>query len=247
MANYSSNTTASTIRKIGILNQIMIHKSLDFGLIDDARKMQHFDKDLAWLLHKSTKFDFVAEVKGRTLLVGEGNFSFALSLAKKSQISATKLVATTFEKRRNLSEEATTNVAKLKLKGTMVLYDVDATKLSAVFGSWLFDNIIFQFPHAGSRDAVEGHNPNFILVRDFLVSAKSQLQRGGKVLISAVDTPHYRGAFQFEEAAKIAGFKPPEIYKFDPNAFPKYEHTMTHQNGSALENHNKFSTFIFKI
>lgn len=64
--------------------------------------------------------------------------------------------------------------------------------------------------------------------------------------ISVVDSPHYRGAFQFEEAAKIAGFKPPEIYKFDPNTFPEYEHTMTHQTGSALENHNKFSTFIFK-
>ncbi|MEQ1790562.1 MAG: class I SAM-dependent methyltransferase [Rickettsiales bacterium] len=248
MANYSSNTTSSTIRKLGVLNQIMICKSLDFGLVHDARKMHHFDKYLAWLLHKSTKFDFVAEVsKGRTLLVGEGNFSFALNLAKKPQISANKLVATTFETENNLSEEALANVAKLKITGAMVLYGVDATKLHSVFGSWLFDNIIFQFPHVGSRDAIEGHNPNFILVRDFLVSAKSQLQRGGQVLISAVNTPHYHGAFQFEEAAKIAGFKPPEIYKFDPNAFPEYEHTMTHQSGSALDNHDKFSTFIFKV
>ncbi len=248
MANYSSNRTASLICKLGTLNQIMIHKSLDFGLIDDARKMQHFDKYLAWLLHKSTKFDFVAEVsKGRTLLVGEGNFSFALSLANDHKISANRLVATTFENKEDLSKEATNNVEKLMAMGVTILYGVDATKLSAVFGSWLFDNIIFQFPHAGSRDAIEGHNPNFILVRDFLISAKSQLQRGGQVLISIVDTPHYRGAFQFEEAAKIAGFKPPEFYKFDPNAFPEYEHTMTNQNGSALESHNKFSTFIFKI
>lgn len=248
MANYSSNTPASTIRKIGLLNQIMIYKSLNFGLVDDARKMQRFDKYLVCLLHKSTKFDFAAEVsKGRTLLVGEGNFSFALSLAKKPQIAANKLVATTFENEANLSEEVITNVKKLKAMGAMVLYGVDATKLSAVFGSWVFDNIIFQFPHAGSRDAIEGHNPNFILVRDFLMSAKSQLQRGGQVLISVVDTPHYRGAFQFEEAAIIAGFKPPETYKFDPNSFPEYEHIMTHQNASALDNHDKFRTFIFKI
>jgi hypothetical protein len=43
-----------------------------------------------------------------------------------------------------------------------------------------------------------------------------QLHQGGKVLISAVDSPHYRGAFQFEEAAYIAGLAPPEFYPFDP-------------------------------
>lgn len=248
MTNYSSNRTASLICKLGTLNQIMIHKSLNSGLIDDVRKMRRLDKYLAWLLQKSTKFDFVAEVsKGRALLVGEGNFSFALSLANDPKIAANRLIATTFEDKANLSEEATTNVEKIKATGVMILYGVDATKLSAVFGSWLFDNIIFQFPHAGSRDAIEGHNPNFILVRDFLVSAKSQLQRGGKVLISAVDTPHYRGAFQFEEAAKIAGFRQSETYKFDLTKFPEYEHTMTHQAGSALDNQDKFSTFIFKV
>jgi hypothetical protein len=36
------------------MNQIMIHKSLNFGLIDDARKMQRFDKYLAWALQKSS-------------------------------------------------------------------------------------------------------------------------------------------------------------------------------------------------
>ena len=248
MTNYSSNTTTALICKLGIFNQIMLQKSLDFSLIEDARKILIFDKYLAWLLHKTTTFNFISEVsQGRTLLVGEGNFSFALNLGKKPKIVVNRLVATSFESKNDLSEEAIANAKKLKTMGAAVLYGVDATNLSSVFVSWLFDNIIFQFPHVGSRDAIDGHNPNFILVRDFLVSAKSQLQLGGKVIISAVDTPHYRGAFQFEEVAKIAGFKPPEIYKFDLSAFPEYEHTMTHQIGNALENHNKFSVFVFKI
>lgn len=225
MENYLPNKTTTLICKIGLMNQIMLQKSLDFGLIDDARKRLRFDKYLVWLLHKSAKFNFVAEVsQGRTLLVGEGNFSFALSLAQKPQIAVNRLVASSFESENYLSEGAIANAKKLKTMGATILYGVDATKLSTVFGSWLFDNIIFQFPHVGSRDAIEGHNPNFILVQDFLVSAKSQLQQGGKVIISAVNTPHYRGAFQFEEAAKIAGFKPPEIYKFNLIAFPEYEH-----------------------
>ncbi len=53
--------------------------------------------------------------------------------------------------------------------------------------------------------------------------------------VPVVDTPHYRGAFQFDEAADIAKFQSPESYPFDPNAFPEYELTMTHQSGSALD------------
>lgn len=109
-----------------------------------------------------------------------------------------------------------------------------------------FDSIVFQFPHVGSREPVEEHNPNFILVRDFLRSAAAQLAPGGQVLISAVDSPHYEGAFQFDDAAEIAGFLPPEVYPFDPSAFPGYTHTMTHEEGDALDNHDAFGTWIFK-
>jgi len=134
----------------------------------------------------------------------------------------------------------------LRALGATILHGVNAESLRASLGSWMFDSIIFQFPHVGSREPIEGHNPNFILVRDFLLSAGAQLKRGGQVLITAVDTPHYRGAFQFDEAADIAGFQPPESYPFDPNAFPQYEHTMTHQSGSALDAHDRFRTWVFK-
>lgn len=179
--------------------------------------------------------------------MGEGNLSFALSLAQRPQIFPGRLFATTLEIRDELSPEAIKNAQALKAKGATVLHGVDATNLSNTFGSWLFDNIVFQFPHAGYRGSEEGRNPNFILVREFLASAFSQLYRDGKVLVSAANTPHYRGAFQFEEAAESAGFRSPEVYKFDPSQFPEYEHTMTHQSGSALENHDTFSTWVFKI
>lgn len=109
-----------------------------------------------------------------------------------------------------------------------------------------FDTIIFQFPHAGSREPIRGHNPNFVLVRDFLKSASAQLVYGGKVLITAVDSPYYRGAFQFEEAAKLAGFKEAETYPFDPSDFPGYVHTMAHEDGDALSHHDDFSTWVFR-
>ncbi|MCE3005287.1 MAG: DUF2431 domain-containing protein [Rickettsiales bacterium] len=229
------------------MNQQLIHRSLNLGLVAEAKQLQRIDRHLTWLLHKSTSFDFVAEIsQGRTLLVGEGNLSFTLSLAAMSGITPSRLIATTFENKEELSSDTIVNAEALRRKGVTVLHSVDGSSLASVFGSWRFDTIVFQFPHAGSRDAVEGHNPNFILVRDFLISAATQLHRGGKVLISAVDSPHYRGAFQFDEAADIAGFAPPESYPFDPSAFPEYEHTMTHQSGSAIGHHDEFSTWVFR-
>lgn len=229
------------------MNQQLIHHSLNLGLVAEAKQLQRIDRHLVWLLHKSTSFDFVAEVaQGRTLLVGEGNLSFTLSLAGMSGVIPGRLIATTFENKEELSTDAIVNAEALRRKAVTVLHGVDASNLASVFGSWRFDTIVFQFPHAGTREEVEGRNPNFILVRDFLISAATQLQRGGKVLISAVDSPHYRGAFQFDEAADVAGFAPPESYPFDPSAFPEYEHTMTHQSGSAIDHHDAFSTWVFR-
>ena len=239
---------ATAICGLGLKNQHLIERSIDLGAAYEIKQLQNINKELVQLLYKSSTFDFVNEIiRGRTLFVGEGNLSFALSIANMSLITPNRLIATTFEAESALSEEAIENADKSRKMGVTVICGVDATKLSATFGSWLFDNIIFQFPNVGSREAVENHNPNFILLRDFLTSAISQLYRTGKVIITTVDNPHYRGAFQFEEAAKITGFKSPEIYQFDPFAFSGYEHTMTHQTGSAIDKHDKFSTWVFRV
>ncbi|MEJ0062276.1 MAG: class I SAM-dependent methyltransferase [Alphaproteobacteria bacterium] len=201
-----------------------------------------------WLLrHKAEKFDFIGQIAaGKTLLVGEGNLSFTLSLAKDARINPLRLTSSTYEVSSELSDEAKENAKRLRSLGALVLHHVDATRLSSIFEGSKFDSIIFQFPHTGSREPAEGHNPNFILVRDFLRSAARQLEKRGKVLISAVDSPHYRGAFQFEEAAKLSGFLPPESYAFDPDNFQGYHHTMTHQPGSALDDHDEFATWVFR-
>lgn len=223
-------------------------RALDFGLIAEARQLQHIDRELFYLLKQTRKpFDFVGHIAGgNVLLVGEGNLSFALSLTKKNRINPSKITASTFEKASELSDAAIENASKLRAAGATVLYGINAAKLHLTNGNAAFDHIIFQFPHAGSREPIDGHNPNFILVRDFLKSALQKLKRSGAVLISAVDTPHYHGAFQFDEAASIAGYQPPEIYKFDPNDFSGYHHTMTHQDGDALSNHDAFATWLFK-
>lgn len=233
---------------MGLENQFLISRSLDLGLVAEARQLQQIDRQLYCLLKQMRKpFDFVGHIAdGDILLVGEGNLSFALSLARKSRINAAHITATTFEKTSELSDEAIENAVKLRADGATVLHSVNAGKISAALGNRQFDHIIFQFPHTGSREPVRGHNPNSGLVRSFLKSAISNLRQTGTALISAVDTPHYHGAFRFDEAAVAVGFKPPEIYRLNPDDFPGYRHTMTHLEGDALSHHNAFATWLFR-
>jgi hypothetical protein len=134
----------------------------------------------------------------------------------------------------------------LKHEGVNILHDVDATQLSYTFGNKQFDTIIFQFPHSGSRESINGRNSNFILLCQFLNSAKKQLTSRGKILVTLVDNPHYRGAFKCEEAAEKTGFLSPECYAFDPTYFKGYEHSMTNEEEGVLDEHKSFCTWVFR-
>lgn len=209
-------------------------------------KTSPIDQHLSLLLHNKTTFDFIMALsRGKTLLVGEGNLSFALSLAKMPQLSPSAITATTFEAANKLSPETEVRAKELQRRRVRVLHGVNAVRLTDALSAESFEQIVFQFPHTGSREPIRGRNPNYILVRDFLKSAKLLLQRNGKILISAVDNPHYRGAFQFEEAAILAGCDV-ESYPFDPNDFPGYQHTMTHEEGGAIDEHEVFNTWVFR-
>ncbi len=110
--------------------------------------------------YKAKRFDFVAQIaEGKTLLVGEGNLSFALSLTRDKRIVPGRLTATLFEYLAELTPEARENAAKSRALGVAILYDVDATRLSSAVGAASFDNIVFQFPNVGSREPIEGRNP----------------------------------------------------------------------------------------
>lgn len=242
-----ASSFALTICELGLKNQRLISKNLDLGLFRQACELRQIDEQLRELFYKTANFDFVGQIaKGKTLLVGEGNLSFSLSLARKRSVSAGNLTATTYEKETALSDSAIENAETLRLLGVQVLHNIDATKINSSFEGKQFESIVFQFPHTGSREPIYGRNPNFILVRNFLRSAADLLSPNGLVLITAVDTPHYQGAFQFEDAAKFAGFQSPVSYLFDADDFPGYEHIMTNEDTGALNHHDEFRTWVFQ-
>lgn len=234
--------------ELGIQNQYLISKCLDYNKFNFLLELQNIDQDISSLLwRKSKKFDFHSELAfSKTLLVGEGNLSFTLSLVKHHNIFPQNLVATTFEDYSELPDSAINNAQNLKILGAAVLCNIDATKLYNYFESNDFDNIIFQFPNVGSRESEEGHNPNHILLRDFLISSKQILKPNGQVIVTLVDSPYYNGSFQVDLAAEQADYRYPEPYKFKPSDFPEYKHLKTLEDESAIDNYKKFITWVFK-
>ena len=177
---------------------------------------------------------------GNILLVGEGNLSFSKSLLVNPMISIETITATTYENDRSLSEETIQNAKWLKSQNITVKHGIDATKLNFKIK---FDTIVFQFPNVGSRDPKYGQNPNHIMIKKFLDQSKNILSDDGKILITIVDSPYYKGAFKFDD---IKGYKKPEIFPFDPRYFMGYNHTNTNDDKSALNKYHRFITYVFR-
>jgi hypothetical protein len=114
-----------------------------------------------------------------------------------------------------------------------------------MFAPNAFDTIIFQFPHSGTRQWIDGMHENYILVRDFMISAFKVLKKGGVVVMTVVDSDCYNTMFRFPQLVKDLGVPEPTKYPFYPKDYPEYTHTMTHQEESGIDNYSKFATYEF--
>ena len=203
--------------------------------------------ELKRALDEKAPFDFPAKVKsGRILLVGEGNLSFSLALARLDDMAAQNMTSTTFQSVAEYSETTIKNASALRRIGATVISGVDARNLSNWFGRSKFDSIVFQFPNVGSRNPLYGRNPNHVLIRRFLKSAAEHLAGNGIVAISVVNSPHYDGAFDVDGAAERNEYEIPVAYPFYFSDYPGYSHVKTKDDGSsAVGEGDEFVTYVF--
>ncbi|KAJ2341179.1 Meiotic nuclear division protein 1, partial [Coemansia sp. RSA 2673] len=119
------------------------------------------------------------------LLIGEGNFSFAHSIAKRLG-SGVNIVATAYDSQQVVAQKYTDDAAKhivefVALGGT-VLYDIDGTALEKhlELKDKLFTHIVFNFPHAGAgiKDQTKNIQTNQMLMDGFFTSAQRFLTAG---------------------------------------------------------------------
>ena len=175
----------------------------------------------------------------RILLVGEGDFSFSVSLLKTQGCAS--LVATSFDDRSTLSSKYPQSDAHIQLLEAKteckVLYSVDATKLGKVGikGSGgkdvrkaLFDKIGFNFPHVGGLtkdvDRQVRHNQDLLL--GFMDAAKPLLTPGGAVVVTIFEGEPYQ-RWDLRGLGRQKGFKVERSFRFQASVYPEYKHART--------------------
>jgi hypothetical protein len=141
------------------------------------------------------------QAEGSTLLVGEGDFSFAVALARRGKLDPKRhqLVATDLTEggyRGNLPEEVAArrehNIQVLKEQGFTVHENVNALKLGDHFAPGSFDNIVWMGPwpaKAAGKGSAGAQARSITALRDdlvipFLRQAEPLLKPQGRVFLA---------------------------------------------------------------
>ncbi|KIY50491.1 hypothetical protein FISHEDRAFT_38857 [Fistulina hepatica ATCC 64428] len=127
----------------------------------------------------------------RILLIGEGNFSYAIALLRDpppelAPLVPVNVVATAYDTEdecyAKYPDSAQKNVSELRERGVLVIFGVDATCLEkqASLKGRRFERIVWNFPHAGKGIADQDRNilSNQVLLLDFFRSAAPFLVTG---------------------------------------------------------------------
>ncbi|KAK8705816.1 hypothetical protein V6N13_049405 [Hibiscus sabdariffa] len=141
------------------------------------------EEEEKWITHYSSNH--------RILLVGEGDFSFSLSLAN-AFASASNICASSLDSYDVLKKKyrnAASNLGELEKLGATLLHEVDATRMKrhADLAKQKFDRIIFNFPHAGfygKEDSPRMIRMHKNLVEGFFRSASGMLRANGEIHVN---------------------------------------------------------------
>ena len=193
------------------------------------------------------------------LLVGEGNFSFAASLAtllgNAELISATCLDSKEEVERKY--PDAVQHIASITDLGGSVYYEVDGTKLEGTKSlshlRGLVTKLVFNFPHAGAGIKDQDHNilSNQRLLAGFFHNAKGMLSQGseeetftprgpvtlpqGQILVTLKSGLPY-DEWGIVEIASNAGLGVKSCTPFKVELYPGYEHRRTIGASAAAKN-----------
>ncbi|XP_065871949.1 uncharacterized protein At4g26485-like [Euphorbia lathyris] len=189
-----------------------------------GRRRRSTAKGEKWIKHYSNVH--------KILLVGEGDFSFAASLANAFG-SASNILATSLDSQVEVEEKyskAETNLKVLKEMGCTIMHKVDARNMSCnlkLVKHGPFDRIVFNFPHAPIKDWIMEHSLTQIrvhqkLVRGFMKNALEMLSiEGGEVHVTHKTTYPFC-EWGIETIAEEVGLLFIEEDMFDKWDYPGY-------------------------
>ncbi|KAK7303452.1 hypothetical protein RJT34_14359 [Clitoria ternatea] len=229
---------------------IFHHQQAKMGYHDDDDTDQESEKEEpteTWKKHYSSKH--------KILLVGEGDFSFSLSLAK-AFTSAPNLVATSLDSYDNIGKKYSnglSNVMELQERRCFVFHDVDAKEMSNHFflKTQRFDRIVYNFPHVGFIYPENSHcqiQLNKRLLKGFFANAKVLLKKeGGEIHVTHKEGEPYNKWGLVQKAEK-KGLVLQQVVPFSKDDYPGYDNKRAHGKLSdATFSVGESNTYIFKL
>lgn len=171
----------------------------------------------------------------KVLLLGEGDFGFAASLAKILPEGGKGIVATSFDSAKEVKKKykkASENILEAQRAGVKIVHGVDAQGIDPKLGGPpdQFQYIIFNFPFVpGDRSGAKTRNMDMLAA--FMRSASRALAPGGKIYVTSKE--YWLKRFDLGSSAAEVGLKWENPMTFDAERFPGYEHRMTDVDASA--------------
>ncbi|XP_061344372.1 uncharacterized protein At4g26485-like [Gastrolobium bilobum] len=200
---------------------------LDTDDQDEYQKQELDEESEKWKKHYSSRH--------RILLVGEGDFSFSLCLARAFP-SAHNLVATSLDSQENIGKKYSngiSNVRELEERGCLVLYGVDAKNMCQHFflKTQRFDRIVYNFPHVGFLYPENSYcqiQLNKRLVKGFLANAKVLVRKeGGEIHVTHKEGDPYN-KWDLVQKAEKRGLVLHEAVPFLKDDYPGYDNKRAH-------------------
>ncbi|KAK2013196.1 hypothetical protein LZ32DRAFT_676583 [Colletotrichum eremochloae] len=187
------------------------------------------------------------------LLIGEGDLSFAASLA--AHYGCRNMTATVLEKNeRELLEKyphAAENIALINGASppkpeapSDILYNVDARTMkpftrksapnhrgfhmAAPSKQGIFKRILFNFPHVGGKSTDRNRQVRYNqeLLVSFFNSAIPSLAPGGTIVVTLFEGDPYT-LWNIKDLGRHAGLQSLQSFKFHSKAYPGYKHART--------------------
>ncbi|XP_074303456.1 uncharacterized protein At4g26485-like [Silene latifolia] len=173
-----------------------------------------------WIKHYSSNHQI--------LIVGDGDFSFSLSLATSFR-SASNITATsldTYDTLKKKYKNARSNVKALLRLGASVIHGVDATRMKRHTDLTMrrFDRIVYNFPHAGfhgKEDSLHLIKKHKGLVQGFFHNASGMLRPYGEIHVSHKTAGPFRD-WNLEELANHNSLMLIECVPFRIADYPGY-------------------------
>jgi len=157
--------------------------------------------------------------KQRMLVCGDGDFSFAASIASQIAEKGMHLTATVLESESNHLETYASsehNIQTIRKFGHEVLFNVDATRLYDHF-PLSFDEIQFNFPHISGKNNTRYNRQ---LIKEFFASASPLLKKpthesiGGRIHVALMSD---QGGMHAERLEQWRQSWLPAVYAADAN------------------------------